>query len=254
MAFQNLEGHFFNSPLAGKIKAPRETDTNSANPVPVPHIERRRTHAIKSLGYGSPFMLKKFPVHRIEDLIIAREDTMNHFALTIIGRDRPGIVAEVTEVLYQLGCNIADSSCTLLGGQFAMILIVSSQEIGGKEPFIDAFSAIEQGGLSVFVRMLKPGGELHPDLRGEICMISVYGSDKPGIVYRVTRELSTRRINITDLNTKLVGTKDRPVYVMMLEALLPEGQTEEDLRAIMAGLKDELQVDISVRSITPVEL
>ena len=40
----------------------------------------------------------------------------------------------------------------------------------------------------------------------------------------------------------------------VITALLPEGQTEEDLRAIMAGLKDELQVDISVRSITPVEL
>jgi len=41
---------------------------------------------------------------------------MSHFALTIIGRDRPGIVSQVTEILYRLGCNIADSSCTILGG------------------------------------------------------------------------------------------------------------------------------------------
>ena len=182
------------------------------------------------------------------------EPAMHYFALTIMGRDRPGIVADVTEVLYRLGCNIADSSCTLLGGQFAMILIVSSPDIDSKQPFLDAFANIEESGLSVFVRVLKPGGELSPDLRGEICMISVYGSDKPGIVYRVTQELARRQINITDLNTKLVGSEERPVYVMMLEAMLPEGQDEDSLKAIMAGLKDELQVDINVRSITPVEL
>ena len=83
---------------------------------------------------------------------------------------------------------------------------------------------------------------------------AVYGSDKPGIVYRVTKELGERQINITDLNTKLVGSATRPVYVMMIEAILPEGLSVEDLAAVIGRLKDELQVDISVRTITPVEL
>ena len=45
---------------------------------------------------------------------------MNHFALTIVGRDRPGIVSQVTKILFDQGCNLADSSCSILGGQFAM--------------------------------------------------------------------------------------------------------------------------------------
>ncbi len=179
---------------------------------------------------------------------------MNHFALTIIGRDRTGIVSEVTSILYQLGCNIADSSCSILGGQFSMILIISHPEISEKEPLAEAFAPLEENGLSVFVRTLKPGGEEHPDLQGEICMISVYGADKPGIVYRVARELGDRQINITDLNTKLIGGKDAPVYVMMIEALLGQGIEVEDVEQWMAGLKDEMKVDISVRSITPMEL
>jgi len=179
---------------------------------------------------------------------------MSYFALTIIGRDRPGIVSQVTEILFRLGCNIADSSCSILGGQFAMILIISHPSRHDREGFGDAFAALEESGLSVFLRTLKPGGEKHPEIRGEICMISVYGSDKPGIVYRVAKELGDRRINITDLNTKLVGSKERPVYVMMLEAVLPEDMAVEDVAAITAGLKEDLQVDISVRSITPVEL
>jgi glycine cleavage system transcriptional repressor len=179
---------------------------------------------------------------------------MNHFALTIIGRDRPGIVSHVTEILYRLGCNIADSSCSILGGQFAMILIISHPDRSDRESFGDAFAPLEESGLSVFLRTLTPGGEKHPKMEGEICMISVYGSDKPGIVYRVTRELGERKVNITDLNTKLVGSEERPVYVMMIEAVLPPGVSEEEISGIMNGLKEELQVDISVRSITPVEL
>ena len=179
---------------------------------------------------------------------------MHHFALTIIGRDRPGIVSQVTEILYRLGCNIADSSCSILGGQFAMILIIAHPQYTDRESFDDAFDPLEEAELSVFLRTLKPGGETHPALVGEICMVSVYGSDKPGIVYRISKELGDRQVNITDLNTKLIGTEERPVYVMMLEAVLPEEMSCEDLEKTMSSLKDELQVDISVRPITPVEL
>lgn len=179
---------------------------------------------------------------------------MSNFALTIIGRDRPGIVSQVTEILYQLGCNIADSSCSILGGQFAMILIISHPEKTRKEDFEPAFRSLEQTNLSVFLRTLQPGGEQRLELEGELCMISVYGSDKPGIVYQVAKQLGDRRINITDLNTKLIGSPERPVYVMMLEAVLPAAIGIDELEAVMNELKGRLQVDISVRSISPVEL
>lgn len=179
---------------------------------------------------------------------------MHHFALTIIGRDRPGIVSQVTEILYQLGCNIADSSCSILGGQFSMILIISHPEYTSRESFGDAFAPLEEGNLSVFLRTLMPGGEKRPEFEGELCMISVYGADKPGIVYRVSKELGQRQINITDLNTKLVGDEARPVYVMMIEAVLPENLEIEDVESWMESLKTEMGVDISVRSITAVEL
>lgn len=179
---------------------------------------------------------------------------MQHFALTIIGRDRPGIVSQVTEILYQLGCNIADSSCSILGGQFSMILLISNPAIAKIEDFGEAFSPLEQSNLSVFIRILKPGGEKRPDLEGELCMISVYGADKPGIVYQVAKQLGDRQINITDLNTKLIGDDQQPIYVMMIEAILPEGVDVEQVENWMAELKRELQVDISVRSLVAMEL
>ncbi len=179
---------------------------------------------------------------------------MQHFALTIIGRDRPGIVSQVAEILYKLGCNIADSSCSILGGQFSMILIISNPEINSKEDFGAAFAPLEEANLSVFIRTLKPDGEKRPDLAGELCMISVYGADQPGIVYRVAKELGDRKINITDLNTKLIGEETRPVYVMMIEAVLPEGTEIETVEEWMSELKLQLKVDISVRSLLAMEL
>ena len=179
---------------------------------------------------------------------------MGHFALTVVGRDRPGIVSQVTEILYRLGCNIADSSCSILGGQFAMILILSHPDYASREDFGSAFDPLEDANLSVLLRTLKPGGEVRPDLEGEVCMISVYGADKPGIVYRVARALGDHAINITDLNTKLIGSEKQPIYVMMIEAILPPERTLEEIEAWMQEIKRDLEVDISVRSITAVEL
>lgn len=182
-------------------------------------------------------------------------DTAVHIAVTIIGKDRPGIVAGTAEVLYRLGCNIEDSSCTMLGGEFAMILIVSHEKPFSKARLLEEFRTFaESMQLSVFARTLAKGEVRYQAPSGELCMVSVYGSDQPGIVYRVAKELAERSINISDLNTKLIGTPEEPVYVLMLEAALPEGMDVDDVGRLLEKLKKELNVEIGVRSITPVSL
>ena len=184
-----------------------------------------------------------------------RKENLVHFAVTIISKDRPGIVADTTEVLFRLGCNIEDSSCTMLGGDFAMILIVSHEKPFLKAQLADEFRSLhERTGLTVQVRHLTEDEICPVRDGGELCIISVYGSDRPGIVYRVTRALADRRVNITDLNTRLIGSREEPVYVLMLEAVLPAGLAVEDAEGLLEKLKKELNVEISVRAITPVSL
>jgi glycine cleavage system transcriptional repressor len=184
-----------------------------------------------------------------------RKDNLAHFAVTVISKDRPGIVADISEVLYRLGCNLADSSCTMLGGDFAIILIVSHEKPFTRSRLTDEFRArFEETGLHVHVRTLH-GDEVYPvKEEGDLCLVSVYGSDQPGIVYRVTWELADRQVNITDLNTRLIGTREEPVYVLMLEAILPPGMSVEDVELLLEKLKKELNVEIQVRVITPVSL
>jgi glycine cleavage system transcriptional repressor len=184
-----------------------------------------------------------------------RRENLVHFAVTVISKDRPGIVADITEVLFRLGCNIEDSSCTMLGGDFAIILVVSHEKPFTKARLVDEFKTLhERTGLSTHIRTLAEDEICPVKEEGELCLVSVYGSDRPGIVYRVTRALADRRVNITDLNTRLIGTREEPVYVLMLEAILPTGMTVEDAAALLDNLKKELNVEIAIRPITPVSL
>lgn len=178
-----------------------------------------------------------------------------HYAVSVVGKDRPGIVAGITEALFRLGCNLADSSCTMLAGEFAMILIVSHPKPFNKTRLVEELKAVsEELGMSIAVRSLSADEAVRKEAEGEICLVSVYGADQPGIVYRVTRELAQLGINITDLATKLIGTKEEPVYVMMLEATVPEGETSETVERMLENLKKELNVEIGVRIVTPVSL
>lgn len=184
-----------------------------------------------------------------------RKDNLAHFAVTVISKDRPGIVADIAEILYRLGCNLEDSSCTMLGGDFAIILIVSHEKPFPKARLADEFRLLhERTGLTVNIRALAEDEICPVKEEGELCLVSVYGCDQPGIVYRVTRALADRRVNITDLNTRLIGTKEEPVYVMMLEAVLPAGMTVGDVEKLLESLKKELNVEIGVRAITPIAL
>ncbi|HZD54954.1 MAG TPA: ACT domain-containing protein [Candidatus Aquicultoraceae bacterium] len=181
---------------------------------------------------------------------------MGHFSVSVVGKDRPGIVAEVSRVLYEQGCNIEDSTCTILSGQFAMILVVYHEALNAVADLSPAFEEVrKEMGLMVTLHPLKAEEVVHEKtFSGRPHIISVYGADRPGIVYNVARELARRRVNITDLNTQVVGSKERPVYVMVLEVDIPDGLDRKELDVEFDRIRKELGVSISVRPIETLEL
>ena len=161
-------------------------------------------------------------------------------AVTCIGVDRPGIVAGVAKVLFDLGCNLEDASSTILRGHFAMMLIVNAPKGVGPTDLEERLQEVATGlGLVVTVRPLEPAsGEVRPATH----MISVYGADRPGIVYQVAEFLSRIGANITDLTSRVIGSPDKPVYALMIEAVLPDDSVEPRIDA----LRNELDVEVSV--------
>lgn len=176
--------------------------------------------------------------------------------LTAVGKDQPGIVAAVSRILYETGCNIEDSSMTILKGDFAMILIISlPQELKTTELDQKLNSLRQSLNLMLWLRELGQEELIHkPSAGTQMYVISVYGTDKPGIVYKVTRTLAENKINICDVETKIIGTKSNPVYVMILEVEIPPEIKIENLEKKLVNLGQELNVEISLKPLEIEEL
>lgn len=173
---------------------------------------------------------------------------MPQFALSAIGRDRPGIVAEVTRALLGHSLNITDSQMAVLSGHFTMMLVVTAPE-GTDLDLVGEELARTRRQLSLDALSLSPLGEAEAGGVAEPShIVTVYGVDHPGIVHAVSARLASRDINVTDLETRLIGEGGQAgLYAMVLEVALPAGMAAETLRAMLAEVGAEQGVDVTVR-------
>jgi glycine cleavage system transcriptional repressor len=167
-----------------------------------------------------------------------------HFAVSAIGSDRPGIVAAISGVLLDLDGNIEDSRMTILRGQFAVMLIVSLPEPDRDALGLGLERVRERFGLKAIV--VAPVAETTEDTEPRPThMITVYGADHPGIVHSVATELAERGVNITDLQTKLVGSEEAPLYMMLLEVELGDASAAE-VEEALGEVGRSASVDVSL--------
>jgi len=174
--------------------------------------------------------------------------------LTGVGRDRVGIVAELTQLLFDLGCNLLDSSMTLLRGEFAIIVMAEMPASTSSSELENQLARIEkQLGMKIHVRELSAAELDDEPASDNQFIVSVYGADKPGIVTRVTRALADNKINITDVQTKSTGGASK-IFVMVLEVSAPDSVSYTALQSIMSATAQSVGVDITVQSLDVVEL
>lgn len=174
---------------------------------------------------------------------------MPALALSAIGRDRPGIVAEVTRALLGHSLNITDSQMAVLGGRFAMMLIVAAPE-GTELDAVREELARTRDRLELDALSLSELGEAEGGAGPEPShIVTVYGVDHPGIVHAVAARLAAREVNVTDLETRLVG--EGGLYAMILEVACPAGVDPEALRAMLEEVGVEQGVEVTVRPLEP---
>jgi glycine cleavage system transcriptional repressor len=177
-------------------------------------------------------------------------------ALSAIGRDRPGIVASLSRVLFEQGCNLEESSMTRLKGEFAVLLLVTLPDTGSREALDRAIEAAARPlGLTVMIRELTPEEmRAEDDSRTVPYTLIVYGADRPGIVFRATEATSRHGINITDLRTRVTGTRTA-VYSLIMELELPPGEASvRAFREDLERLKADLQVETTLERVEADEL
>jgi glycine cleavage system transcriptional repressor len=170
------------------------------------------------------------------------------FALSAIGRDRPGIVADLAELIYECDCNLEDSSMTILGSEFAVLLLLSGEGPDVERRLSAGCKRLEwEKRLTVFFRPLdeSPHGAHR---RGTAMECVVTGVDKAGIVARVARTLADAGINVTDLRTESrpepeTGT---PIYTMRMQMSVPPAVDRRTLRERLERVAAELRVDLTL--------
>jgi glycine cleavage system transcriptional repressor len=162
-------------------------------------------------------------------------------AITVLGHDRPGIIAETTAALADLGLNIEDTTMTLLRGHFAMMLITGgTADAGTVEEALAPLTA--DGALSVAVRELP---EEQAAGGGTSYLLSVHGGDRPGIVSTLVGVVAAAGGNITDLTTRLSGE----LYVLLAEVDLPTGTDVPALQDSLRAAASDLGVDVTLREL-----
>jgi glycine cleavage system transcriptional repressor len=170
---------------------------------------------------------------------------MSHYAITAVGRDRPGIVAAVTGVLKDHDCNLEDTSMSILRGHFAMMLVVAGPERLDAAALESTLKGLTSGlDLVVAVRQIDDDVPASPE--GDAWTVAVYGVDRPGIVHSITALLADVGVNITDLTTRMIGDARQPVYAMVLEVTLPPSVTPEQVAARLDEQAEALGVECSL--------
>ena len=173
------------------------------------------------------------------------------FALSAIGRDRPGIVADLAELIYECDCNLEDSRMTILGSEFAVLLLLSGQGADVERRLSAGCKRLEwEKRLTVFFRPLDGDPHTRPAGRRTVPMIcEVNGVDQAGIVARVSRTLADQHVNVTALQTQSRPGPESgtPMFTMRISMAVPAELDRAVLRERLERVAADLRVDLTLR-------
>ncbi|WP_457666398.1 glycine cleavage system protein R [Thiolapillus sp.] len=166
------------------------------------------------------------------------------YMLTLTGEDRPGIVARITQALFDRGMNLGEASMLRLGGNFTIMMMVAG-EMDAAALQEALAEVVDELGLSLHIDPMQGG--LHRHVPPNF-IVRVSGADKAGIVARVTGVLAQAGFNILGLDSDVAGSEAKPVYIMQIAGIA--SVPLETLEAALGDLRSE-GIDVNV---SPVEM
>lgn len=163
--------------------------------------------------------------------------------LTVIGRDRPGLVSALSDCAAALGANWLESRMAHLAGHFAGIvhLEVADERV---DPLLAALRALDAIGLHVEATRTEPAA----GAGGRVLALDLVGQDKPGIVRDVSRTLAGLGVSIESFESAVASGAMSGEALFRAHARLrvPESVSIDALRRAMEALANELMVDLEL--------
>jgi glycine cleavage system transcriptional repressor len=171
------------------------------------------------------------------------------YALSAIGRDRPGIVADLAELIYECECNLVDSSMTILGSEFAVLLLLSSTSVDAERLLASASKRLEwEKRLTVFFRPLDAEPVPYAArVHARSHTLQAVGIDRAGIVAKIARCLADYDINIAEMTTQSRPEPESgtPIYTLRMRLDVPSHADTGALSRRLQTVAEELQVDLT---------
>ena len=166
--------------------------------------------------------------------------------LTVIGRDRPGIVNRISDVAQGFGANWAGSRMAGLAGQFAGIVHfqVPEENFG---PLAEALRGLGSSDLHVAIATADSEPVPAPQ---RLVRLELVGNDRPGIVRDLSGSLAKRGVSIEELHTEFVSAPMSADPLFKVNALLavPAGLPDAELKRELEALATEMMVDFELEA------
>jgi glycine cleavage system transcriptional repressor len=165
-----------------------------------------------------------------------------YVVLTAVGPDRPGLVKALSALIHEAGANIEDSRMAILGGEFAMILLISGSP--------DAIERTEEIGPRVERELelrciLKETSPARSPSDYLPYRIEVDGADRPGIVEVIASILAGRGVNVASLESRLsyAPFSATPMFVLQASLQVPSKTVLSELRSELTAACEEENLD-----------
>lgn len=173
---------------------------------------------------------------------------MTRVIFSVLGQDRPGILAAVSGALYQLNGNIENVSQTTLQTQFAGIFIASTPASLSIEELTECLQkALAPLGMNVHVDSLNAEPDPKPSVDSEPFVITTKGPDRKGLVALITAIIARYNVNITNLQAIFKGGDNPGDNIMIYEVDVPTEINRQALHDELREQADALALDISIQ-------
>ncbi|MEA3543826.1 MAG: ACT domain-containing protein [Thermodesulfobacteriota bacterium] len=173
----------------------------------------------------------------------------NRYIMTAFGKDRTGIVADVTRLLYENDCNLENTTMSMLADEFTLSLLFSSQLPAIEELLTRECRRLElDKKISAFVRPLQPQLKKNKE-NYKTCTIHIEGLDQAGIVYKTSQFLADHQLSIIQLDSAANPSPQSGaiIYNMTIYVQVPEKLPFDQLEEELTMVADELLVDITLQ-------
>ncbi len=160
------------------------------------------------------------------------------YMLSLVGKDRPGLVARLSAELCKNRCNLGDSSMARLGDNFSMMVMV---EFAGSKEELEQNIRPVCDSLGMHPHLVPVEGETHHTIEPDV-RVSLYAQDRMGIVEDVTTALAEAGLNILHFDSNVEEEGEVPTYYIHLEGTLSKG-TDPVYKAL-----DTLRTEKNIKS------